>query len=132
VCPRETQQEPGAHRASVVIARCASRGQELPREKASRDDKGAEEAVRYFFSTVFSQGTPKRLARLLSFIEEHQRRNEPHGNAKQPSFHYISRLIARGTLSLEEVVSELVVTHIAFDAAFADWKNDQDQVAVIE
>jgi hypothetical protein len=113
-------------------AACGLDWQELPREKASRDDKEAEETFRYFFSMVFSQGTPKRLARLLSFIEEHQRGKETHVSEKQPSLHYISRLIVRGTLSLEEVMRELILTHVSFDEAFADWKNDQDQIAVIE
>lgn len=114
---------------------CASCGldwQELPRVKASCEAVQAEEAFRYFFSVLFSQGTPKRLARLLGFIEEHQRRKESHAGEKHLSVHYISRLIARGTLSLEEVVRELIETEVSFKEAFADWDNDQDQIAVIE
>jgi len=57
---------------------CGMDWQELPRVKASREAVQAEEAVRSFFSTLFAQGTPKRLARLLSFIEERQRRKESH------------------------------------------------------
>jgi hypothetical protein len=113
-------------------AACGLAWQELPRVKAGRERIQAEAEFRYFFSMLFSQGTPKRLARLLGFIEEHQRRKEAHVSEKQPSVHYISRLIARGTLSLEEVVRELVMTNVSFDEAFVDWKNDQDQIAVIE
>ena len=113
-------------------ATCGMGWQELPRVKASRENMQAEETFRYIFSMLFTQGTPKRLARLLSFIEEHQRRKEGPTNEKQPSVHYISRLLARGTLSLEEVVSELISTRVSFNEAFADWKNDQDTISLIE
>jgi hypothetical protein len=113
-------------------AACGLGWQELSRVKASREDIQAEEAFRYIFSMLFSQGTPKRLARLLSFLEEHRRRKEAHASEKPPSLRYISRLIARGTLSLEEVVHELVQTHVSFEEVFADWKDDQDQIVVIE
>jgi hypothetical protein len=113
-------------------AACGLDWQKLPHVKAEHSAIQAEETFRYFFSRLFSQGTPKRLARLLSFIEERQRRKEASVKAKQPSVHYISRLIARGTLSLEDVVRDLVLTNASFDEAFADWTNDQDQIAVIE
>lgn len=113
-------------------ADCGLSWQELPQVKASRDAMQAEEIFRYFFSMLFSQGTPRRLARLLSFIEEHQRRTESSVGKRQPPLHYISRLIARGTLSLEDVVRELLSVGVSFEEAFADWKNDQDQIVMIE
>ncbi len=104
----------------------------LPHKKASQADTAHERTIQYFFEILFAQGTPNRLARLLSLIEEHELGKEAQAGKRQPSSHYISRLLVRGTLSLKDVVQALARVQIPFHQIFADWTNTQDKIAVIE
>lgn len=112
--------------------KCGLAWKDLPHKEASKADRENEEDLQNFFSVLFSQGTPKRLARLLSLIEECELRKEEQMNKRQKPYHYISRLIKRGTLSLEDVLEAIILLRLSFNELFADWTNTQDKISMID